>query len=87
MSIEIYSSRWCGYCTRAKMLLDNKDLRYIEIDVSQDRAKRTEMMTRSRRHTVPQIFIDGTHIGGCDELFALDRSGKLDEMLPQSSYN
>lgn len=87
MSIEIYSSRWCGFCTRAKMLLDKKDVSYVEIYVDQDRAKRTEMMTRSGRRTVPQIFIDDTHIGGCDDLFALDRSGKLDEMLPQSSDN
>lgn len=87
MSVEIYSSRWCGFSTRAKMLLDKKDVRYVEIDVDLDPTKRTDMMERSGRRTVPQIFIDDTHVGGCDDLFALDRSGKLDDMLPQSSNN
>ena len=83
--IEIYTSPWCGYCARAKGLLDKKGAAYTEMDVIEDDAKRNEMRTRSRRTTVPQIFINGQHIGGSDELAALDEAGKLDRLLAQSS--
>lgn len=85
MNIEVYSSRWCGFCMRAKMLLDSKGVEYNEIDVDQDSALRAQMMQRSGRRTVPQIFIDEVHVGGCDDLFALERSGKLDELLAKNS--
>jgi glutaredoxin 3 len=81
--IEIYTSPWCGYCARAKHLLESKGAEYLEMDVMEDDAKRTEMRSRSKRTTVPQIFINGQHIGGSDELHALDREGKLDPLLAQ----
>jgi glutaredoxin 3 len=80
--VEIYSTMFCGYCARAKSLLDKKGVDYINIDVIEDSAKRDEMLARSGgRQTVPQIFIDGEHIGGADELLALERAGKLDAKL------
>ncbi|HSG04237.1 MAG TPA: glutaredoxin 3 [Marinobacterium sp.] len=85
MNIELYSSRWCGFCMRAKMLLDAKGVEYNEIDVDQDSALRAQMMQRSGRRTVPQIFIDEVHVGGCDDLYALERSGQLDELLAKNS--
>ena len=79
--IEIYSTDFCGYCWRAKSLLEAKGLAYTEIDAS-DPAARMAMVARAKgRRTVPQIFIGGQHIGGSDELAALDRAGKLDQML------
>jgi glutaredoxin 3 len=81
--IEIYTTPWCGYCARAKGLLDKKGAAYNEMDVMEDAAKRTEMHERSRRSTVPQIFINGAHIGGSDELADLERAGKLDALLAQ----
>jgi glutaredoxin 3 len=81
--IEIYTSPWCGYCARAKGLLDKKGAAYTEMDVIEDDAKRNEMRTRSKRTTVPQIFINGQHIGGSDELAALESEGKLDALLAQ----
>jgi glutaredoxin 3 len=81
--IEIYTTPWCGYCARAKGLLDKKGAAYQEMDVMEDGAKRTEMRERSRRSTVPQIFINGEHIGGSDELAALEQAGKLDSLLAQ----
>jgi glutaredoxin 3 len=85
MNIDLYSSRWCGFCMRAKMLLDSKGFEYNEIDVDQDSALRAQMMQRSGRRTVPQIFIDEVHVGGCDDLYALERSGQLDELLAKNS--
>ena len=80
--VEIYTTPWCPYCIAAKRLLATKGVAYEETDVSGDSDKRQEMMARADgRYTVPQIFIDGTPIGGCDELHALDRAGKLDPML------
>lgn len=81
--IEIYTTPFCGYCARAKGLLDRKGAAYEEMDVMMDDQKRTEMRERSRRTTVPQIFINGQHIGGSDELAALDQAGKLDPLLAQ----
>lgn len=81
--IEIYTTPFCGYCARAKSLLDSKGAGYEETDVMEDAAKRSEMRERSKRTTVPQIFINGQHIGGSDELAALERAGKLDPLLAQ----
>jgi glutaredoxin 3 len=80
--IEIYTSPWCGYCARAKRLLDKKGVEYAEYDVTVEPGRRQEMMQRAPgSYTVPQIFIDGRAIGGCDELFELDFDGDLDPML------
>ena len=81
--IEIYTTPFCGYCARAKGLLEQKGAAYEEIDVMEDAAKRAEMRERARRTTVPQIFINGQHIGGSDELAALEQAGKLDPLLAQ----
>jgi len=81
--IEIYTSPWCGYCARAKSLLEGKGAAYREMDVIEDAARRAEMRERSHRTTVPQIFINGQHIGGSDELAALEQAGKLDALLAQ----
>ena len=81
--IEIYTTPFCGYCARAKGLLDEKGAAYEEMDVMMDDKKRSEMRERSRRSTVPQIFINGQHIGGSDELAALEQAGKLDPLLAQ----
>jgi glutaredoxin 3 len=81
--IEIYTTPFCGYCARAKSLLDRKGAAYEEMDVMMDDKKRTEMRARSKRTTVPQIFINGQHIGGSDELAALEQAGKLDPLLAQ----
>jgi glutaredoxin 3 len=80
--VEIYSSQFCGYCSRAKRLLSQKGVDYIDYDVLEDTSKRDEMIQRAGgRMTVPQIFIDGKHIGGSDELYALDGAGRLDPLL------
>ena len=82
VKIEIYTSPFCGYCVQAKRLLEKKNAVFAEIDVAVDEAKRAEMVRRaSGRRGVPQIFIDGRHIGGCDELYALDAAGQLDPLL------
>ena len=82
--IEIYTSPFCGYCHRAKRLLAERGADFTEIDVMADGEKRREMMERAGgRRTVPQIFINGTHVGGCDDLYALDRQGGLKPMLEQ----
>ena len=81
-SVEIYTTRWCGYCQAAKALLGRKGVKFTEIDVSADPARRDEMIERAKgRHTVPQIFIGATHVGGSDDLHALERAGKLDPLL------
>lgn len=81
-TVEIYTTPWCPYCLAAKRLLQKKGVAYRETDVSGDPALRQAMMARAGgRHTVPQIFIGGTHVGGCDDLHALDHRGKLDPML------
>ena len=81
MSVTIYSSSLCGFCFRAKMLLDQKGVDYQEFSVDNNWELRQEMMEKSGRRTVPQIWIGDQHIGGCDELYALDRSGELDSLL------
>lgn len=79
--IEMYSTPVCPYCIRAKALLNKKGVKFDEYNVMMDRAKRKEMEERSGGHTVPQIFIDGKPIGGCDDLFELDFDGDLDAMI------
>lgn len=80
--VEIYTSPFCGFCTAAKRLLTKKGVSFAEIDVGREPKRRSEMMSRAHgRHTVPQIFVGKTHVGGCDDLFALERSGKLDGLL------
>ncbi len=79
--VTVYSTRVCPYCLRAKALLDDKHVPYTEILVDVDTDKRAEMMEKSGRRTVPQIFIGATHVGGFDELYALERDGKLDALL------
>lgn len=80
--VTIYSTRVCPYCLRAKALLQSKQIAYTEYLVDMDGARRTEMLRKSGgRRTVPQIFIGEQHVGGCDELYALDRQGQLDRLL------
>lgn len=79
--IEIYTKATCPFCHRAKALLNSKGAAFQEIAIDNDPAKREEMIARSGRTTVPQIFIDGQHIGGCDDLHALDARGGLDPLL------
>ena len=81
-TVEIYSSPFCGYCYRAKGLLDGKQVPFTEFNVIMNSDLKQEMMARAGgRHTVPQIFINDMHIGGCDELYALERAGELDGLL------
>ena len=85
-TVEIYTTKVCPYCVRAKTLLNQKEVSYREIDVSSDDAAREGMMKRAGgRRTVPQIFIGGQHVGGSDDLYALEREGKLDAMLSAAS--
>lgn len=79
--IVIYTRKMCGFCSAAKKLLNKKGQSFREFDATFDAALKQEMIQKSGRRTFPQIFINGTHVGGCDDLFALDSSGKLDKML------
>lgn len=80
--VEIYTSPLCGYCHRAKHLLSQKGVSYVEIDLSSQPERRAEMMQRANGgRTVPQIFIGDTHVGGSDDLHALEQTGKLDALL------
>jgi glutaredoxin 3 len=80
--VELYTTRWCPYCTRARVLLQRKGVAYVEIDIEDDPRRRQEMIRRAGgRTSVPQIFIGGEHIGGSDELIALDGAGQLDVKL------
>jgi glutaredoxin 3 len=80
-SVTVYTSGWCPYCQRAKGLLTQKKVVFNEINVEDDVKVREEMIARSNRNTVPQIFIGDKHVGGCDDLFELDRSGELDRLI------
>ena len=81
-TIEIYTSPLCGYCHAAKRLLTDKGASFTEYDVVRTPEKRQEMLSRANgRHTVPQIFVGQTHVGGYDDMVALDRAGKLDPLL------
>ncbi|HEY0939032.1 MAG TPA: glutaredoxin 3 [Steroidobacter sp.] len=82
--IIIYSTAWCGYCQRARNLLERKGAQFREIKVDEDPGERETMMQKSGgRRTVPQIFIGERHVGGYDDLAALDRAGELDKLLAQ----
>ena len=81
-NVVIYTTPICGFCHAAKRLLSSKDVSFQEIDVSRDPSKRQEMMEKSNGgRTVPQIFIGDTHVGGCDDLYDLERAGRLDGLL------
>ena len=80
-AVVVYSTLLCPYCHRAKALLRKKGVAFTEIDVGMDLEKRDEMTKRAGRHTVPQIFVGDKHLGGCDDLHALDEEGKLDSLL------
>lgn len=79
--VTIYSGNRCAYCNAAKRLLDSKSVAYTEINIDEDPALREEMMVRTQRQTVPQVFIGEVHVGGFDDLSELNQSGKLDELL------
>ena len=79
--VTIYTRPFCGYCARALSLLETKGADFEEIEAGMDPALRKEMMDRSGRTTFPQIFVGEQHIGGCDDMLALDRAGKLDPLL------
>ncbi len=83
-AVEIYTTRFCPYCVQAKQLLGSKGVDYREVAVDGDAALRQKMMALSGRQTVPQIWIGDTHVGGFDDLWALDRSGHLDGLLAVS---
>jgi glutaredoxin 3 len=80
-SITVYSTKWCGYCVRAKALLDSKGLVYDEVDMGDDPGFRARLQELTGGWTVPQIVIDGRPVGGYTELWQLDKSGQLDQML------
>jgi len=82
--VILYTTRFCPYCIRARSLLDEKGVAYEDIAVDDDPLLRREMMTRSGRSTVPQIWIGEHHIGGCDDLMLLERQGRLDEFLERA---
>lgn len=79
--VEVFCTPFCPYCVRAKKLLESKNIEYEDIRVDQEPERHTEMRERSKRTSVPQIFIDDDHIGGCDDLFALEAEGSLDSRL------
>jgi glutaredoxin 3 len=80
-AVTIYLTDWCPYCSRAKDLLSRKSVAVTEINVEAEPKFREEMIARSNRRTVPQIFIGDKHVGGCDDLFALEQSGELDRLI------
>ena len=80
-AVTVYLSDWCPYCQRARGLLAQKNVDFSEINVEDNPKLRQEMIARSNRRTVPQIFIGDKHVGGCDDLFELDRSGELDRLI------
>jgi len=83
-TVEVYSTSYCPYCIRAKGLLERKGVEFVEIDVTDDPVLRAQMVKLAGgRRTVPEIFINGEIIGGCDELYALELSGELDTLLAQ----
>jgi glutaredoxin 3 len=81
--ILIYTGSFCAYCTMAKKLLDKKGLKYTEINVDGKPALRQEMMAKTQRRTIPQIYIGSYHVGGYDELYALEKRHELDALLQQ----
>lgn len=82
--VTIYTTRFCPFCVRAKHLLERKQVAYDEVPVDGRSDLRQELLSRTGQRTVPQIWVGETHVGGCDELFALERGGKLDRLLAAS---
>ncbi len=83
--VQIYTKNYCPYCLRAKQLLTRKGIEFDEVDVTNDLDAQEEMISRSKRRTVPQIFVDGIHIGGSDDLVDADRDGRLDKLIGQQT--
>ena len=83
--VLMYATSWCPYCERARSLFERKQIQFEEIDVEARPGARDEMIARSGRRTVPQIFIGGTHVGGSDDLFDLEAAGGLDPLLKQGT--
>ncbi len=83
--VTVYTTQWCPYCVRAKALLNHKNVRFTEISVDGDHKLRQQMAARAGRTSVPQIWIGDIHVGGCDDLFALERQGRLDPLLKTGS--
>lgn len=81
MQIELFTLSWCGYCSRARALLDRNGAVYREVCLDRDPAGRAPICARTGRATLPQLFVDGRHVGDCDELHALERQGKLRAIL------
>ena len=81
VAVTMYTTSWCPYCSRARALLKRKSVSFEDIDIEEQPAKRAEMLNRSGPRTVPQIFIGDQHVGGCDDLHALEEAGKLDALL------
>ena len=79
--VTMYATGWCPYCSRARSLLERKGVTWTEVDVEAEPARRAEMISRSGRRTVPQIWIGETHVGGSDDLHELERRGELDRLL------
>jgi glutaredoxin 3 len=79
--VTMYSTGWCPYCARARALLERKGVAFREVDIETDTELRAEMITRSGRRSVPQIFVGARHVGGFEELYDLERSGQLDSLL------
>ena len=77
----MYSTAWCPYCARARALLERKGIAFREVDIETDAALRAEMIARSGRRSVPQIFIGGRHVGGFEELYQLERAGELESLV------
>ncbi|MEK9872660.1 MAG: glutaredoxin 3 [Betaproteobacteria bacterium] len=82
-NVELYSTDWCPFCRRAEKLLSDKGIGFTKIKLDDEPGRKEELVNRSGRRTVPQIFIAGLHIGGCDDLFAIERSGQLDKLLSE----
>jgi glutaredoxin 3 len=80
-AVTVYLTDWCPYCARAKNLLMQKQIAFTEINIDDDPKQREAMIARSKRRSVPQIFIGDHHVGGCDDLFALDGRGELDRLI------
>ena len=79
--VEVYTRPWCGFCSRVKRLLNSKSIIFTEIDVGRNPELKQTMMERSNRHTFPQVFLNGKHIGDCMELYDLERKGLFDKLF------
>ena len=80
-TVEVYTKPWCGFCSMVKRLLNNKNISFIEIDVGTNPQLKKAMVEKSNRHTFPQVFLNGEHIGDCMELYDLDRKGLFDKLF------